>query len=153
MTQRVCHPSSLLYALFSLIGFFFFSFFYPHNQVFTTASKQTEEGICFFFILVLQKSTSQPELSSGGGSSLSSGKLSKLLVSIADVTWWMERSIVIFIISGTLMRVRQTYIGDDGRCQRPFLQTLPVKAFKPSTGAPVTLSKCSLKYLTGQLCD
>ena len=30
---------------------------------------------------------SQPELSSGGGSSLSSGKLSKLLVSVGEVTW------------------------------------------------------------------
>lgn len=29
---------------------------------------------------------SQPELSSGGGSSLSSGKLSKLLVSVGDAT-------------------------------------------------------------------
>lgn len=33
-----------------------------------------------------QKSVSQPELSSGGGSSLSSGKLSKLLVSVGDET-------------------------------------------------------------------
>lgn len=33
-----------------------------------------------------QKSMSHPELSSGGGSSLSSGKLSKLLVSVGDET-------------------------------------------------------------------
>lgn len=33
-----------------------------------------------------QKSVSHPELSSGGGSSLSSGKLSKLLVSVGDET-------------------------------------------------------------------
>lgn len=41
-----------------------------------------------------QKSTSQPELSSGGGSSLSSGKLSKLLVSTGDVTWQVHELII-----------------------------------------------------------
>lgn len=141
VTQRVCHPSSLPYALFFNWVFFFF-FFNPTTRSSWRPPNKLKKGV-FWFLIGLQKSTSQPELSSGGGSSLSSGKLSKLLVSIADVTWWTEKRIArksSNISNENLMRVSQTYVRDNRRCQRPFLQTLPVKALKPSTAAPVRQS-------------
>lgn len=66
------------------------------QYLYDTATSSSQDGLLtsngrVYFGLKgtgLQKSTSQPELSSGGGSSLSSGKLSKLLVSTADVTCW-----------------------------------------------------------------
>lgn len=92
-----------------------------------------------------QKSVSQPELSSGGGSSLSSGKLSKLLVSVGDDTWGRKATRIRILKSITKYNcvlhpsihhiedtAKKTYFGDNRRRESPFAQPFPVKAFKPS---------------------
>lgn len=122
-----------------------FFFFYNTAMFPMMASKPTKKGSFWFKgeRRWLQKSTSQPELSSGGGSSLSSGKLSKLLVSTADVTWrgdggviYREQTTSEFTEDKeTYNKIESygaTYIRNNRRCQGSLLQALPVKALKPS---------------------
>lgn len=50
---------------------------------------------------------SHPELSSGGGSSLSSGKLSKLLVSVGDATCPMKKIKLLVVLVAAFGIFRQ----------------------------------------------
>ena len=43
-----------------------------------------------------------------------------------------------------------SYVGDDWRCQRSFLQSLPVKAFKPSEGGNKKHNKMTGRFMAAQ---